>query len=151
MAFPDGLAGDVVLSGRGRDLLTRADGSAEVVDVAAFEATVDFAHGQRVTGSRPRRRSTGVDVLVGRGAGGRFRKHLNQVVEDHDLVGSLQFLLLDDLSGASLVSGYAPQLAIAHRDADPRRATRFAQPADATQIMSAMSDVCAGGGREERS
>jgi hypothetical protein len=55
----------------------------------------------------------------------------------------LQFQLLDDLSGASLVSGYAPQLALAHR-ADGGPEEEIAESADATQIMLAMGDVCAG-------
>jgi hypothetical protein len=85
----------------------------------------------------------GIDALVGRGAGGGYRKYLNEIVADHDLGGSLQFQLLDDLSGASLVSGYAPQLALAHRgDRDPEE--EIAESADATQIMLAMGDVCAG-------
>ena len=143
MAFPDGLAGDVQLSGRGRDLVTDEQGDAHVVDVAAFEATIDFAHGQRVSAVSTSPSIDGIDELVGRGAGGGFRKYLNQIAERHDLVGSLQFQLLDDLSGASLVSGYAPQLAIAHRGDDGPH-EEIAESADATQIMLAMGDVCAG-------
>jgi hypothetical protein len=143
MAFPDGLAGDVLLSGRGRDLATDARGATRVVDRASFEAVIDFAHGQRVTEIVTSPPIEGLDALVGRGAGGGYRKYLNEVVAQHDLSGSLQFQLLDDLSGASLVSGYAPQLALAHRgehDAEEQ----IAESADATQIMLAMGDVCAG-------
>jgi hypothetical protein len=143
MRFPDGLAGDVLLSGRGRDLATDSRGGSHIVDVAAFEATIDFAHGQRVTAVVTSPPIDGIDALVGRGAGGGYRKYLNEIVADHDLGGSLQFQLLDDLSGASLVSGYAPQLALAHRgDRDPEE--EIAESADATQIMLAMGDVCAG-------
>ena len=124
MAFPDGLAGDVVLSGRGRDLLTRADGSTEAVDVAAFEATVDFAHGQRVTAVATTPPLDGVDALIGRGAGGGFRKYLNQVVEDHDLVGSLQFLLLDDLSARRWCRATRPSWRSRTAVQIPRPATR---------------------------
>jgi hypothetical protein len=141
MAFPDGLAGDVLLSGSGRDLRTHADGYAETVDTASFEATIDFAHGQKVTRIVTTPTVDGIDALVGRGAGGGYRKYLNQIVADQHLVGSLQFQLLDDLSGASLVSGYAPQLSIAHAGA---AAVELAQPPEATEIMLSMSDVCAG-------
>lgn len=143
MRFPDGLAGDVLLSGRGRDLVTDSRGEPHVVDVAAFEATIDFAHGQRVTAVVTSPPIDGIDALIGRGAGGGYRKYLNEIVADHDLAGSLQFQLLDDLSGASLVSGYAPQLALAHRD-DGGPEEGIAESADATQIMLAMGDVCAG-------
>lgn len=143
MLFPGGLAGDVLLSGRGRDLMTDSRGASHVVDVAAFEATIDFANGQRVTAVVTSPPIEGIDSLVGRGAGGGFRKHLNQVVADHDLGGSLQFQLLDDLSGASLVSGYAPQLALARRD-EGGAEEEIIESADATQIMLAMGDVCAG-------
>jgi hypothetical protein len=143
MRFPDGLAGDVLLSGRGRDLTTDARGGSHVVDVAAFEATIDFAHGQRVTAVVTSPPIDGIDALVGRGAGGGYRKYLNEIVADHDLGGSLQFQLLDDLSGASLVSGYAPQLALARRDHGGAE-EELAESADATQIMLAMGDVCAG-------
>jgi hypothetical protein len=143
MRFPDGLAGDVLLSGRGRDLATDDRGMSQVVDVAEFEAIIDFAHGQRVTAVSTSPPIEGIDALIGRGAGGGYRKYLNEVVADHDLGGSLQFQLLDDLSGASLVSGYAPQLALAHRaDGDPEE--EIAESVDATQIMLAMGDVCAG-------
>jgi hypothetical protein len=141
MAFPDGLAGDVVLHGTGRDLRTHPDGRAETVDTASFEATIDFAHGQKVTQIVATPPVDGIAALVGRGAGGGYRKYLNQVVDEQRLVGSLQFQLLDDLSGASLVSGYAPQLAIAH---DPTGAAEIIQPPEATEIMLSMSDVCAG-------
>lgn len=143
MVFPDGLAGDVLLSGAGRDLLTGADGTARVVDEASFAATIDFAHGQRVVAMETSPAVEGVDVLIGRNAGGGYRKYLNQVAEERGLVGSLLFQLLDDLSGASLVSGYAPQLAAAHGDDGPER-VEIAQPADAVQIMMGMRDVCAG-------
>jgi hypothetical protein len=142
MRFPDGLAGDVLLSGRGRDLLTDCRGAARVADVAAFEATIDFAHGQRVTAVVTSPPVDGIEALVGRGAGGGYRKYLNEVVGQCDLRGSLQFQLLDDLSGASLVSGYAPQLALAHRG--EHDVEEIAESADATQIMLAMGDVCAG-------
>jgi hypothetical protein len=143
MAFPDGLAGDVLLSGRGRDLVTDAHGAAAIVDRASFEATIDFVHGQRVMQIATSPPIGGIEALLGRGAGGGYRKYLNEIVQEHDLVGTLQFQLLDDLSGASLVSGYAPQLALAHRgehDVDEE----IAESADATQIMLALGDVCAG-------
>jgi len=143
MAFPDGLAGDVLLSGRGRDLATGAHGETTTVDAVAFEATIDFTRGQRVTAVRTSPPIEGIDALVGRGAGGGYRKYLNEIVEHQHLVGSLQFQLLDDLSGASLVSGYAPQLALAHRDGAGSD-EEIAESADATQIMLAMGDVCAG-------
>lgn len=143
MAFPDGLAGDVLLRGTGRDLRTGADGTARTVDEASFEATIDFAHGQRVVAIETSPGVEGIDALIGRNAGGGYRKYLNQVAGQCGLVGSLLFQLLDDLSGASLVSGYAPQLAVAHGGDGPGR-VEIAQPADAKEIMLGMGDLCAG-------
>jgi hypothetical protein len=144
MGFPDGLSGEVLLRGRGRDLVTDGDGRAATVDEASFEATVDFAHGQRLTSVCATPPVRGLDALVGHGAGGGYRKHLHRLVDDLELIGSLRFQLLDDLSGACLVSGYAPQLALARRDDDPSAGAEVAQSADAAEIMLAMSDVCAG-------
>ena len=143
MTFPDGLAGDVLLSGTGRDLCTGADGTARPLDEASFEATIDFAHGQRVTAMTTSPPLDGIEALLGRNAGGGYRKYLNQVAEDGGLVGSLLFQLLDDLSGASLVSGYAPQLVAAHGGGGPG-VVEIAQSAEAKEIMLGMGDLCAG-------
>ena len=46
---PNGVDAELVLVGRGRDLLTELDGTTRVLDSAAVEATVDYAEAQRVT------------------------------------------------------------------------------------------------------
>src|SRR5215218_10880606 len=49
MLRPHGMDAELVLVGRGRDLLTDHDGTTRVLDTAAVEATIDYADAQRVT------------------------------------------------------------------------------------------------------
>lgn len=91
----------------GRDLLTRADGTAEVVAAAKMEAAVDFAKDRTL-------RSIDVDPplpsreeLIGVRVSSGFRRLLDAAVPDEDRTASLRYQLLDDLPTAVLVSGVA--------------------------------------------
>ncbi len=108
---PDGLRGDLVINARARDLLT--GGSSEVSAVVA-EAELRL----RLDGASRQIRSIvslpaldGVDSLVGASVGPGFRSRLNDALDGEQTTGSLLYLLLDDLPGAALVSGYAMQRA----------------------------------------
>ena len=124
MLRPDGVDGELVLIGMGRDLVTALDGDTAVVDAAAFEATIDYADAQRVVALASTPAVAGLDQLVGRSASTGFRAALNEVVAGQDLVGRPVYQLLDDLPVATLISGYSPQQAMAARafGADARRA-----------------------------
>jgi len=104
--WPDGFGRQVRMVGRARDLLTPADGSAPRVlseDVlyvgAAMDRTIEDIR------SEPERPS--LQQLVGCRGGGRLRGALAQAVPDELAAGTPLYLLLDDLSGATLVAGFA--------------------------------------------
>ena len=106
---PDGLRGDLVMVARARDLVT--DGSATTV---AAETELRL----RLDGMTRQIRSVecrpaieGLDALVGLSVGPGFRARVNEALPEQRDSGSLLYLLLDDLPGAGLVSGYAMQRA----------------------------------------
>lgn len=132
MTFPGGLTGPVHLRGLGRDLRTDPDGRVTEVDTVALEATVD---GQVVATLEVSPPVPAVDALVGAGARSGFRKHLAALP---GLAGGVLHQLLDDLPGATLVSAYAPQLAVGSDDLVPE------DPDGAVQVMLGMVDICAG-------
>lgn len=103
---PDGLTGRMVMVGRARDLVTDASGDAVVVGEAEVEAEVDGASRElRAISGRPA--VADLDVLTGAVVGRGFRGKVEAAAPDERDRRSLLYLLLDDLSGASLVSGYA--------------------------------------------
>jgi hypothetical protein len=149
---PFGMAGEMVMDGRARDLLTGADGEARVAGEARLWARVDGP-------TRALIEITTVPAvpalqgLVGATVGPGWRGRVDQVltadagatepgpdgVDGVDglvgLVGSegsLLYLLLDDLPGAGLVSGYAMQ-----RSGGVRGAPEGAE-------LEARVDLCAG-------
>ncbi len=135
-ARPHGLLGELVVTARARDLLTAADGSTTVVGEVAFSARIDGGTRQlsTISASPPAPVLDGlVDSLVGPG----FRSKLAQVAPGERDAGTLLHLLLDDLVGATLVSGYAMQRGEAFAGADR-------PPLDLSAMMQAQDDLCAG-------
>ena len=130
--------GPVRLVGAGRDLLTDSDGTAHEVGTGWFDTIVDVSRGHVITSIEASPAVDGLDTLVGARARGGFRKVLNQLAAAHDIRGSVLFQLLDDVAGATLVSAYAPQLAVGSHDLEPR------DPEGAVQVMLGMVDICAG-------
>jgi hypothetical protein len=101
---PDGLAGDVVVHARARDLHTGALGNVTVIE-DGFDAAISPAR-VLVAIEHPDPRLVG---LLGQSVAGGFRGRAAALVPDHAATASLLNLLLDDLPGASLVAGYAGQ------------------------------------------
>ncbi len=102
---PDGLHGDVVVDARARDLRTNRDGTCELVGTASLQARIGPARELLSLATSP-------DVpalrgLLGASVGPGFRSRVNEAVTDGCEDGTLLYLLLDDLPGATLVSGYA--------------------------------------------
>jgi Protein of unknown function (DUF2889) len=135
---PDGPGGALLVDARGRDLLTRHDDSnaAEVVDEVALTLRLEAAshalvdvHADRPTGGLPDLRP-----LVGARVGSGFRRLLDRTMPAERHRGSILHLLLDDLVGAVLVSGYA----LLHADALPPQGGIV----DAT--VARLGDRCAG-------
>jgi len=102
---PDGVTGRMVMDGRARDLLTTRDGEARVLGEASVVAHVDGASRElREIQTKP---GAKLDELVGRVVGPGFRARVDEVAPELCAGHGLLYLLLDDLPGAGLVSGYA--------------------------------------------
>jgi hypothetical protein len=137
-ARPEGMAGPVRQVGRARDLVTADDGSGTVVAEAEMHLVVDFAAGmlvRRITMDPP---TDGLDAFLDARAGGGFRKILD--LQTPVARGSLPYLLLDDVPGATLVSGYAMTMAAEQGDADLSEYRARLREAPLLQ----QADICAG-------
>jgi hypothetical protein len=143
---PHGLDAELVLVGRGRDLLTDHDATSRVLDTAAVEATIDYADAQRVTAITSTPEIPGLDQLVGRSSSTGFRGAIDVAVAGHDVVGRPLYQLLDDLPVATLISGYAPQHAMAQSGtwADERKRTPMHKTSPEGLAMLQQADLCAG-------
>lgn len=112
---PDGPGGDLVVDARARDLLTTGDGlEADTVvldevrvvlraDGASYEIREIRATGAGTGAPRPE----SLDGLVGARAGRGFRAAVGRLLPELEASRAPLLLLLDDLPGATLVSGYA--------------------------------------------
>ena len=140
---PGGLDAPLALvDARGRDLLTGDDGGP--IELEAIEIRIEVEQPAAVI-ARIECRPTGdqgVAALVGRRIGGGFRDAAVAATPDHSGAASLRYLLLDDLPGANLVSGFALQ----HADtvAGTERMSEGAR-AYPDRIL-AQADICAGWG-----
>lgn len=104
--WPDGLEHDMVVECRARDLLTATDGTARVVDEVRFSLELD-AVSRAVRRWSSDTHAAELAVLDGLSVGSGFRDRLAERAPGVVGSGSALHLLLDDLPGASLVSGYA--------------------------------------------
>lgn len=102
---PDGLAGKRIVDARARDLHTTADGSCQVVGEARLRAVIDPSLLLVTIETEPARPA--LDPLIGGLVGPGFRARMDELVPAERQAHSLLYLLLDDLPGATLVSGYA--------------------------------------------
>ena len=114
---PDGLRADAVVDARARDLRTNDDGTSDVVATATLQARISPT--RELLSIRTSRAIPALRGLVGASVGPGFRSRVNAIVTDGCDDGSLLYLLLDDLPGATLVSGYALHRAGTH-DERPR-------------------------------
>jgi hypothetical protein len=106
MLWPTGTDGPLTLAARGRDLLTRPDGGVEVIDRASLSVNTEgFA--RVVVSIETDPTIDGVDGLIGVPVVAGFRKALAERLPLIGLTGGVAALLLDDLTGAAIVSGSA--------------------------------------------
>ncbi|MDB5968677.1 MAG: hypothetical protein JWQ90_1127 [Hydrocarboniphaga sp.] len=106
VSWPEGRAGNARIVGRARDIVTPASGGAPIVLAEdAFEA---WLQPDRlivsIIAEPPRPALSG---LTGERGGGGLRKALAATVPEERRNATPLYLILDDLSGASLVSGWA--------------------------------------------
>ncbi len=157
---PDGMGGDLRVDARARDLRTAEEGTGAVVGAVALRARVDGGRhvleeleevdvtgredakvaGAAVTdgtagAARAPVGGSDLAALVGTRVGSGFRGRLDQALGDESTAGTLRYLLLDDLPGATLISGYALQ----------RAAFAAGHPLPARyDMMADRADICAG-------
>jgi hypothetical protein len=125
---PDGPDGDVQVVARGRDLLTTRDDD-RVLAADGFESVIAADRTlRRIDHPDPR-----VSGLVGVPVAGGFRGRAVALLPDEAEHLTLLNLLLDDLPGAILVSGYAMQ-----------RHPSWTQRRIPVEHLSAATDLCAG-------
>lgn len=103
---PDGFRSGSVVDARARELLTAGDGSACVVGEVGLRARIGRTGQLEKAEARP---AAAVEGLLGARVGAGFRARLAEVLPDDRNRCTLLHLLLDDLPGATLVSGYALQ------------------------------------------
>ncbi len=85
----------------------------------------------------------GLDRLVGSVVGPGFRSRVNEVCPGEREAGTLLHLLLDDLPGAALVSGYSAQRGGA-LDQPRRAAADVGSTSGLARMMASQDDLCAG-------
>lgn len=92
--------------GRARDLVTpRSGGPAVVCAEDMFEARVTSE--RKITAIEARPARPAIAQLIGQRGGGRLRGVLTEVMPQERAGATPLYLILDDLSGASLVAGWA--------------------------------------------
>ncbi len=124
--------------GLARDLFTGADGTAAVVATAEMHVVTDYTLGTLVRELTMTPAVDGLDTLIGARAGGGFRKVLD--LQTGARRGSLPYLLLDDVPGATLVSGVAMTTAADRGDAELEEFRERMRSQPRLQI----ADLCAG-------
>lgn len=107
MRRPDGADGDLLLYGRARELVTPRDGSPWVRGHASLDMRVAFLNGRKITALTTEPALPALDALIGSPAASGFRARMRKAVPGEHLGRTLLHLLLDDVPGAALVSGYS--------------------------------------------
>ncbi|MGI8755503.1 MAG: DUF2889 domain-containing protein [Acidimicrobiales bacterium] len=129
---PDGLDVDVRVDGRARDLLTDGSGAVAAAKEAHLAAVID--HARTLVSAVADPPVGGFDDLVGIPVASGWRARAADALRIDEHQDPLLNLLVDDLPGASLVSGVALQAA---------HALPAASPAMREYVLAA-ADICAG-------
>jgi hypothetical protein len=104
--WPEGRAGNMRMVGRARDVYTPSAGGAPVVCAEdSFEAAIRQDRSIVAIDATPARPA--LARLVGERGGGHLRKVLAELVPEERRRAAPLYLILDDLSGVSLIAGFA--------------------------------------------
>jgi hypothetical protein len=131
--WPDGMEGDTVLDGQARDLRTGDDGTTTVLAAASLHMVTDPRRVIKEVSSAPA--VGGLRSLAGESAMSGFRRRLASTGAASAAAGTPLYQLLDDVPGATLVSGAAWQ-----RWYDMDRYLEI----KADVVQRVMTDVCTG-------
>jgi len=134
---PEGFAAGLSLVGQGRDLVTHADGAADVVARAATKVEIRYTGGPIVHAISTDPPVSGTEALIGRVASTGFRAVIDSAVDAS--AGSILYLLLDETPASVLVSGYAIGHAASRGEFDVQDLARIRPPGAPLQIP----DLCA--------
>jgi Protein of unknown function (DUF2889) len=108
MNRPDGLGGDLVLTGHARDLVTAApDKVPTVADRASLHGRVAFHDGRAILELQSAPEESGLSSLVGLPAASGFRGEAQRLLPELAESRSPLYLLIDDVPVGVLVSGFA--------------------------------------------
>ena len=135
MFWPDGLDTDLHLKGRARDLLTPVDGEPSVVSEADLYAVTGRERDIQRIEADPA--PAGLERLVGSRAGGNLRKAIAAELPEEGSSGTPLHLLLDDLAGSTLISGF---VFVRWLDHLPEMRERFTKAPPNRQMV----DICSG-------
>jgi hypothetical protein len=97
----------LVVTGRARDLLTRFDGTSENLGEVRLDAVVDYSNECELVSISATPAFPALEALLGAAVGSGFRGKAIDAMPIEAANGTLLNLLVDDLPGAILVSGYA--------------------------------------------
>lgn len=135
---PGGFQGPLAQLGRARDLATTRDGKSLVVARAEMKVRTEFSDGPVVASLTLDPGVRALDTLVGKRAASGFRAAIDESVgAEH---GSLEYLLLDEIPGATLVSGFAMAVAAERGEFDMETIRVRATSQPRLQVP----DLCAG-------
>ena len=133
MSWVDGFGSQLRLDGRSRDALTRDPADApEVLRAATMNAGIGLGRTIQDISATPT--PANLQRLVGCSGGGRLRGALEQHLPEELANGTPLYLLLDDISGTSLISGFVWSRWMKNWMKDP----------DATRQGPNMAGVCIG-------
>jgi hypothetical protein len=106
MTWPDGIGSQLRLDGRARDAVTHSSAEAPVV-VASATTVVGVGGNRLIEEITADPDPSGLQALVGCRGGGYLRAAIAEFLP-HELDGGTPlYLLLDDISGTSLIAGFA--------------------------------------------
>lgn len=138
--WPDGQGELRRIHGRARDILTGARlDDARVLATGEFDARLDNARVIRAIESLPP--SPDMAALVGAKGGGHLRAVLAQAISQEKAAGSPLYLILDDISGASLVGAW---VMLRWLEPSQRQQLIKAFESGAGPIGRSMENVCIG-------
>ncbi len=106
MTWPAGFGTQLRLEGRARDIVTLETGSAPIV-VATGRALVGVGANRMIEDISVEPARDGALRLVGCRGGGYLRAALNEMLPGEREAGTPLYLILDDVSGTSLIAGFA--------------------------------------------
>jgi hypothetical protein len=106
MTWPDGWEGALRIEGRARDAATLAAGERPRV-IASAQTSVGIGADREIVDIAAAPARAGLERLVGCRGGGHLRAALDAFLPGERRAGTPLYLLLDDISGTSLIAGFA--------------------------------------------